>query len=250
MTIELQLFSIEDSKCDTRYETFQDEDDEDNASPSPSRGNQQSSSPECDLELVGNGTAGGQTQRKRIRLRAVETEREYFLNLMNLDLFRQLLTVQGGASIIIVLCQIVLYAIVTRQTYKVVDYVGIGLWGPLLFFSSACILTWMTTRSPSGCIVGTAMAFQIISFFVGILLLIFSTIALVQHGEYSYWRHSENNEYDPEVTGRIFCSLMIFCAMVVTVTALIVSIQFCKMTCCARSKAHEAVLFDIETVKL
>ncbi|ODN01946.1 hypothetical protein Ocin01_04747 [Orchesella cincta] len=211
--------TIENTPSDTRYVAFQDEDDDIQAP----TGNRQPS-PVSDFELMVNGTAGGQSQRKRVRLRAVETEREYFLNLMNVDLFRKLVSVQSGASIVIVLCQIVLYAIVTRQTYKVVDYVGIGLWGPLLFFSIACWLTWFTTRAPSGCLVGTAMAFQILSFVVGILLLIFATIALVQHGEYSYWR-SGSHEYDPEVTGRIFCSLMILCA------------------------AHEAVVFDIETMK-
>lgn len=90
-----------------------------------------------------------------------------------------------------------LYAIVTRQTYKAVDYVGIGLWGPLVFFSTACWMTYMTTRAPSGCSVGTAMGFQICSIFVGIILLIFATIALIQHGQYSYWKYPES-EYDPE----------------------------------------------------
>ncbi|CAL8142835.1 unnamed protein product [Orchesella dallaii] len=198
--------TIEDSKCDARYEAFQDELDDDGTCTlaTGNSHNRQSSSPVSDLELMVNGMGGrGQTQPKRIRLRAVETEREYYLNLMNLDLFRKLLSVQSGGSIIIVLCQIVLYAIVTRQSYKAVDYAGVGLWGPLLFFSTACWLTWMTTRAPSGCIVGTAMAFQILSFVVGIILLIFATVSLVQHGQYSYWRHRSSDgehSYDPEGT--------------------------------------------------
>lgn len=87
-----------------------------------------------------------------------------------------------------------MYADVTWYTHKTIDSVGIGLWAPLLFFFQACWLTWMTTRSPSGCSIGTAMGFQIFSIFVGIILIVFATIGLAEVG---HWKYPEK-EYEHE----------------------------------------------------
>lgn len=103
----------------SRYESFQDEIDEDynNHVTSDTSGNLVSPY----VELMSNGGPSGvhtsplpmptssspsPQQPKRIRLRAVESEREYFLKLMNVDLFRKLVLIQIVASLVIVISQV------------------------------------------------------------------------------------------------------------------------------------------------
>ncbi len=105
----------------SRYESFQDEIDEDYNSHVTGDTSGNFVSP-C-VEFVANGgpgpiradastlpmsssTSPSPQQPKRIRLRAVESEREYFLKLMNVDLFRKLVMIQIVASLVIVISQV------------------------------------------------------------------------------------------------------------------------------------------------
>ncbi|XP_021945538.1 uncharacterized protein LOC110843805 [Folsomia candida] len=184
--------------------------------------------------------------KQRLRLRALETETEYFLRLLNVTTIKRLLWAQMTACCVILVTQVLLYAIASNGYFKVVDYTGIGIWAPLFIFSVGSGLALMAVKSPAGCILGTAMGFQIASASFAVILTLLASISLLTHGRWDY----HDDVYDPEVGGRIICSFMIFSSMVVFITCVFVSIQFCRATCCGRSRASEAFLFDVETVKI
>lgn len=125
----------------SKYESFKDEIDEDYENHTASISNPLEPSGATlysDIELVGNGIAGNHStphstmtnhipssslpspspqQPKRVRLRAVESEREYFLKQMNVDLFRKLALVQAIASLVIVISQVSLLLSKTTAYY-------------------------------------------------------------------------------------------------------------------------------------
>lgn len=114
----------------SRYESFQDEIDEDYNNHVTGERSGNLVSPY--VEFMGNGgptgvhtnslpmsssTSSSPQQPKRIRLRAVESEREYFLKLMNVDLFRKLVMIQIVASLVIVISQVSLEYFDTKHIF-------------------------------------------------------------------------------------------------------------------------------------
>lgn len=99
-----------------RYESFKDEIYDDGNGYEISGGSETMVSDAGQLENGGLSDAklanistiisSSPQQSKRVRLRAVESEREYFLKLMNVDLFRKFVVVQAVSSLVIIISQV------------------------------------------------------------------------------------------------------------------------------------------------
>jgi len=210
----------------------------------PSSSNSSSNNRRESLQL--NNAVRGSGNKHIVRLRTVETEADFFLKLLHVTSIRRLLWVQKAMTLVVFLSQVLLYAVVPPSYYMVVDYVGIGIWAPLLFFSVACGLSVIAIKRPSGCLIGSALGFQVVSAIFGLLLTLLSVISLIMHSE----RHQYSDSYyHRTAAGLVLCTFMTLASSTFVVTCVFICIQFCRATCCGLYKSTQGILFDVETVK-
>ncbi len=79
------------------------------------------------------------------------------------------------------------------------------------------------------------MGFQITSALFAALLTFLGSVSLMMHGR---WNYFDDEKYDPEIGGRIACAFVIFGSIALVSTCIFISVQFCRATCCARSRVY------------